>query len=77
MCAVYVGQRLVWGVPEIIQEIDRGDIDGKMRLRFRSDDVGRAYFKTDRGIRCFLIGIADDGHWFVSHQFEQGRNLRK
>jgi hypothetical protein len=52
-------------------------LPGKMRIRMRNEDFPRAYFKTETGIRSFIISLADDGErWAIDERLEQGRNER-
>ena len=68
------GLAVVWGVPQKIQLIHDCP-PGKIRLRFRNNRTGKAYFKTSDGIRVFVIERRE-GRWLINPKLEEGRNLR-
>jgi len=72
----WTGRKIVWGVPKELKTVIYPEtITGKMRLRFRNMGCATAFFKTDSGIRSFLID--DTGsHWEINLDMEQGRNIR-
>lgn len=61
----------VYGIPETTKPL-KDFPPGKIRLRFRHEDLGVAHVRTPDGIRCFLIE-EKDGHWIPS--MELARNL--
>lgn len=75
------GIAVVFGVPSEIKPITFAKgIEGKLRLRFRCNQHGKAFVKTANGIRCFVIekinGWTPAEEWLISQRLEQGRNLR-
>lgn len=72
-----VGMPVVWGVPPKMLPF-LTELPGRVRLRFRNNDFGRAFIKTKTGIRHFIIFTKDDGEsqsWYLA--VEQGRNERR
>jgi hypothetical protein len=66
------GTKVVFGIPKAILPIV-GLPEGKVRLRFRANGVGRVFVKTANSIRGFVLKDCGD-HWEAA--FEQGMNLR-
>ncbi len=74
------GIKIVWGTPAEIKPVTLeqsvfSDLrSASMRLRFRSGQPGRAYFRTADGIRCFILEDIG-GFWSIKVGLELGRNV--
>ena len=70
------GQRIVWGIPKELKPlVVEVPFINRPRIRFRNNDAGRAFLRTEDGIREFVI-LDKETHWLISKQFEQRRNCR-
>lgn len=71
------GQRFVWGTPKEIKPlVIEVPFQFKPRLRFKNNEFGRVFLRTNDGIREFAI-VDKETHWLVAKQFEQRRNCRQ
>jgi hypothetical protein len=53
-----ITSKVIWGVQPIKRIAN--PVEGRCRIKMRTDDFAKAYFKTDDGIREFFINDNGD-----------------